>query len=373
MKYIHELKNWPRFTWNNDRLTLQLSTTRHAQGRLLGHMEGLGFQLRAEAVLQSLTEEVIKSSEIEGEHLDRRQVRSSVARHLGMDIGGLITADRNVEGVVEMMLDATQNFKEPLTRQRLFAWHNSLFPIGYSGMSKILVGAWRNDKNGPMQVVSGAIGRERVHYQAPAALKLSEEMKRFLKWFKEEDGIDGVLKAGLAHLWFVTIHPFDDGNGRIARAITDMALAQSENSPQRFYSLSTQISLERTAYYDILESTQKGGLDVTLWLEWFLGCLHRALKGTEKTLSIVLKKSHFWEVYDISSFSERQKKVINRLFDGFDGKLTSSKWAAMGKCSQDTANRDIDDLLKRGILVKSAESGRSTSYSLAAIHSDQKI
>ncbi|OYZ19632.1 MAG: cell filamentation protein Fic [Bdellovibrio sp. 28-41-41] len=368
MKYIHELKNWPKFTWDNDRLTLPLSTTRHAQGRLLGHMEGLGFQLRAEAVLQSLTEEVIKSSEIEGEHLDRGQVRSSVARRLGMNIAGLVTADRNVEGVVEMMLDATQNFKEPLTRQRLFAWHNSLFPTGHSGMSKIRAGAWRNDKNGPMQVVSGPIGREHVHYQAPAAAKLSEDMKLFLKWFRDENSIDGVLKAGLAHLWFVTIHPFDDGNGRIARAIADMALAQSENSPQRFYSLSKQISLERTAYYDILESTQKGGLDVTQWLEWFLGCLHRALQGSEKTLSTVLQKSRFWEVYGIASFNERQKKVINRLFEGFDGKLTSSKWAAMGKCSQDTANRDIDDLLKRGILKKSTEGGRSTSYSLAAIN-----
>lgn len=227
------------------------------------------------------------------------------------------------------------------------------------------MGAWRNDKTGPMQVVSGPIGRERVHYQAPSATKLSEEMKLFLKRFKEEKSIDGVLKAGLAHLWFVTLHPFDDGNGRIARALTDMALAQSENSPQRFYSLSTQISLERADYYDILESTQKGGLDVTLWLEWFFGCLHRALNGTEKTLSTVLKKSRFWENYDIASFNERQKKVINRLFEGFDGKLTSSKCAAMGKCSQDTANRDIDDLLNRGILVKSAEGGRSTSYSLA--------
>jgi Fic family protein len=318
-----------------------------------------------------LTEEVIKSSEIEGEYLDRKQVRSSVARRLGMDVGGLVAADRNVEGVVEMMLDATQNFKEPLTSARLFNWHAALFPTGRSGMSKIRVGQWRDDRQGPMQVVSGAIGKRRVHYEAPVAARLHKEMKAFLKWFRQELNVDSVLKAGLAHLWFVTVHPFEDGNGRIARAIADMGLAQSENSSQRFYSMSTQISLERNDYYDILESTQKGRLDVTDWLEWFFGCLSRAIQGTEKTLASVLKKSRFWEAHGIEPFNERQRKVINRLLEGFEGKLTSSKWAALGKCSQDTASRDIDDLLQRGILVRSAAGGRSTSYSLSIYEAEQ--
>src|SRR5665213_1699738 len=294
-EYIHELKDWPKFHWSHGRLAARLAAVRHHQGRLIGRMEGLGFQLRAEAVLQSLTEEVLKSSEIEGEVLDREQVRSSIARRLGMDIGALIPVDRDIEGVVEMMLDATQSYAAPLTKERLFGWHAALFPTGRSGMSKIRVGAWRNDKSGPMQVVSGPIGRERVHYEAPLAEKVDREMRAFLAWFNGKDAIDPVLGAAIAHLWFVTIHPFEDGNGRIARAIADMALARSEQSPRRFYSMSAQIRLERSDYYQILEQTQKGTLDVTAWMQWFLGCLDRAFDGAEATLSGVLRKARFWE------------------------------------------------------------------------------
>ncbi|MBI2606886.1 MAG: Fic family protein [Deltaproteobacteria bacterium] len=365
MKYIHELKNWPEFHWSQERLADRLATVRHRQGRLIGRMEGLGFNLRAEAVLQTLTEEVLKSSEIEGERLDREQVRSSLARRLGLDVGGLTAADRNVEGVVEMMLDATQKFDAPLTSERLFSWHASLFPTGRSGMSKIRVGKWRDDSDGPMQVVSGPIGKTRVHFQAPEAVRLNREMRAFLEWLNGKKPVDAVLKAGVAHLWFATIHPFEDGNGRIARAIADMALARSESSPQRFYSMSAQIRLERNAYYDILESTQKGDLDITEWLEWFLNCLGRAFQGAETILASVLKKAHFWEAHGVEQFNSRQRKVLNRLLDGFDGKLTSAKWAAICKCSQDTASRDIDDLVKRGILTRNPAGGRSTSYSLA--------
>lgn len=362
--YIHELKEWPKFRWSEEKLASQLAAVRHHQGRLIGRMEGLGFQLKAEAVLRTLTEEVLKSSEIEGEVLDKDQVRSSIARRLGMDIGALTPADRDVEGVVEMMLDATQNYDAPLTAERLFDWHAALFPTGRSGMRRITVGAWRDDKTGDMQVVSGPLGRERVHYKAPAAKGLNREMQAFLKWFNGETTSDPVVKAAIAHLWFVTIHPFDDGNGRIARAIADMALARSEQSAQRFYSMSAQIRAERKAYCEILEKTQKGSLDVTPWLQWFLGCLDRAFDGAEDILASVLKKARFWEKHANVSFNARQRTIINRLFNGFEGKLTSSKWAKLAKCSQDTALRDIDDLLKRGILVKDAGGGRSTSYSL---------
>ena len=340
---------------------------RHRQGRLIGRMEGLGFQLRAEAVLHTLTEDVLKSSEIEGEKLDRDQVRSSIARRLGIDIGGLTPADRNVEGVVEMMLDATQNYDKPLTAQRLFDWHAALFPTGRSGMSKIRVGAWRDDKTGPMQVVSGAIGKESVHYEAPVADRLRDEMKKFLDWFEKDSSTDLVLKAGVAHLWFVTIHPFDDGNGRIARAIADMVLARSERSPQRFYSMSAQIRQERKAYYEILEATQKGDLDITVWLEWFLDCLGRAFDRAETILATVLNKARFWERFEKVEFNERQRNMVNRLLNGFEGKLTSSKWAKLAKCSQDTALRDIEDLIRKKVLVKDAAGGRSTSYSLAKV------
>lgn len=364
MSFIYALPDWPRFTWRADRLADLLASVRHQQGRLLGRMESLGFTIRAEAVLRTLTEDVLKSSEIEGEILDRSQVRSSVARRLGMDIAGLIPADRDVDGVVEMMLDATQNFAEPLTADRLFAWHSALFPAGRSGMQKITVGSWRLDETGPMQVVSGPIGREWVHYEAPAAHLLDNEMSELLSWFARGQETDGVLKAGIAHLWFVTVHPFDDGNGRIARAISDLTLARLEGSPQRFYSMSTQIRAERDDYYSILERTQKGSLDVTAWLEWFLGCLGRAIQGAEITLAEVLKKARFWSDYPESGFNDRQRQMLNRLIDGFHGKLTSSKWAQICKCSSDTALRDIDDLLLRTILTRDAAGGRSTSYSL---------
>jgi Fic family protein len=327
-------------------------------------MQALGFRLQEEAVLTTLTEDVLKSSEIEGEILDRDQVRSSIARRLGMDIGALPPADRNVEGVVEMMLDATQNFKSELTEERLFGWHASLFPTGRSGMSKIIVGAWRDDRSGPMRVVSGPLGQEKVHYEAPAAGRLDAEMKSFLEWFNAEDNTDPIIKAALAHLWFVTIHPFADGNGRIARAIADLSLARSEDSSQRFYSMSAQIRLERKAYYDMLEATQKGELDITPWLEWFLGCLDRAFDGAEQTLAAVFHKANFWKKHAAAKINERQRDVLNRLLDGFEGKLTSSKWALIEKCSPDTALRDIQDLVDQGILAKDEGGGRSTSYSL---------
>jgi len=363
--YIHELPDWPKFQWDQTTLAEKLAAVRHRQGRLIGRMEGLGFPLPSEAVLQTLTQEVLKSSEIEGEILDQDQVRSSIARRLGIDIGGLTPADRHVEGLVEMMLDATQKYKDPLTHERLFAWHAAMFPTGRSGMSKITAGAWRDDKSGPMQVVSGPIGRERVHYQAPAAPRLEAEMESFLEWFYGETAIDPVLKAALAHLWFVTIHPFDDGNGRIARAIADMSLTRSEDSPQRFYSMSAQIRAERNAYYDILEKTQKqDALNVTPWLEWFLSCLNRAFDGAERTLATVLKKAEFWKQHAATAFNNRQRDIVNRLLDGFEGKLTSSKYATIEKTSPDTALRDISDLIERGILAKDG-GGRSTSYSLA--------
>jgi Fic family protein len=365
IEYIHELPNWPRFQWGERGLAKQLAAVRHRQGRLIGRMQELGFALREEAVLRTLTEDVLKSSEIEGEILDKEQVRSSIARRLGMDAAALPSADRNVEGVVEMMLDATQKYEEALTRDRLFAWHASLFPTGRSGMRKIVVGAWREEKSGPMQVVSGPHGRERIHYEAPTAGRLDAEMQTFLDWFNGEDDSDLVLKAALAHLWFVTIHPFEDGNGRVARAIADMSLARSEESSQRFYSMSAQIQLERNAYYDILESTQKDDLDITPWMEWFLGCLDRAIAGAEKTLAIVFKKADFWKKHSAASLNDRQRDIIDRLLDGFDGKLTSSKWAIIEKCSPDTALRDIADLIERGLLKKDEGGGRSTSYSLA--------
>jgi Fic family protein len=363
--YTHELKDWPRFHWSTEKLAEPLASVRHQQGRLIGHMEALGFNLQQEAVLQTLTADVLKSSEIEGEKLDAEQVRSSLARRLGLDIGALKPADRNVEGVVEMMLDATRHYNQPLSVDRLFAWHASLFPTGRSGMSKIRVGAWRDDSTGPMQVVSGPMGKEHVHFEAPKADRVAGEMGSFLDWFEGNDPIDPVLKAGLAHLWFVTIHPFDDGNGRIARAITDMALARSENSPQRFYSMSAQIRQERKAHYDILEATQKGTMDVTPWMEWFLGCLGRAIDGAQLSLSAVLGKARFWERIKGVQMNDRQRLVINRLLDGFEGKLTTSKYAKLAKCSQDTAHRDILALVEHGVLVRNPEGGRSTSYSLA--------
>ncbi len=362
--YIWERKGWPDFTWQTDRIVAKLATVRHAQGRLLGRMEGLGFRLKQEAQLHTLTQDVIKSSEIEGERLDADQVRSSIARRLGMDIAGLVPADRNVEGVVEMMLDATQNFHKPLTAKRLLGWHASLFPTGRSGMARIKVGSWRDDAEGPMRVVSGPMGRERVHYQAPPAERIVAEMKAFLKWFNAEAELDPVLKSGLAHFWFVTIHPFEDGNGRIARAIADLALARSEESSQRFYSMSSRIRHERKAYYDVLEQSQQGALDVTRWYEWFLRCLERALADSDTALSSVMHKAKFWKRFAQAGLSARQIKALNRMLDGFEGKMTSSKWAKLAKCSQDTAHRDMQDLVDKGALKRSPAGGRSTSYDL---------
>ena len=365
--YIHEHRGWPEFGWDQARIAERLADITYRQGRLIGRMEALGFPLRAEAVLNTLTEDVLKSSEIEGERLDREQVRSSIARRLGLDIGGQAPADRNVEGVVEMMLDATQHYAEPLTRRRLFAWHAALFPTGHSGMSKIRIGAWRKDASGPMQVVSGPIGRERVHYQAPAARRVSGEMKKLIDWLEKDRSTNFVLKAAVAHLWFVTIHPFDDGNGRIARAIADMLLARSEETSQRFYSMSAQIRKERKTYYEILEATQKGELDITRWMEWFLNCLGRAIDNAETVLGTVLSKARLWESFAKVEFNKRQREMVERQLHGFEGKLTSSKWAKLAKCSQDTASRDIEDLIRKKVLVKDAAGGRSTSYSLVKV------
>ena len=365
--YIHELPEWPSFHWDDRRIAATLAAARHAQGRVVGQMEALGFRVREEAVLGTLTEDVLKSSEIEGEKLDADQVRSSIARRLGIDVGGLQPADRHVEGVVEMMLDATQRYGQPLTAERLFGWHASLFPGGRSGMHRITIGAWRDDRTAPMQVVSGPVGRERVHFEAPAAARLDEEMRRFLEWFNGDTSTEPVLKAALAHLWFVTIHPFDDGNGRIARAIADLSLARSEGSSQRFYSMSAQIRDERGAYYRVLEETQRSTMDVTVWMEWFLACLTRAIAGAQAALSTVIEKARHWERLRDVPLNARQRLVINKLFEGFEGKLTTSKWAALTKSSPDTALRDIQQLVERGVLVRNAAGGRSTSYSLAPV------
>ena len=363
-RYIHERPDWPEFTWDRDAIAAPLADVRHRQGRLLGRMERLGFQLQQEAELETLTLDVMKTSEIEGENLNPQQVRSSVARRLGMDIAGAVPADRNAEGVVQMMMDATQNYREPLSKDRLLRWHAALFPTGHSGIQKITVGAWRDDAKGPMQIVSGPMGREAVHYEAPPANKVDAEMTKFIAWANREEGMDPVLKSAIAHLWFVTIHPFDDGNGRIARAIADWVLARAENSGERFYSMSAQIRHERNDYYSILEYTQTGSLDITTWLQWFIGCLGRALDGTETTLAFVLRKARFWDRYARVPLNGRQRLMLNQLLDGFEGKLTSSTWAKIAKCSQDTASRDIQELIEAGILVKEAAGGRSTSYSL---------
>ncbi|MDO8805145.1 MAG: Fic family protein [Elusimicrobiota bacterium] len=363
-KYIYQQANWPQFYWDNEVIAAPLAAVRHRQGLLLGHMESLGLLQRNEAILQTLSLDVIKSSEIEGELLDAAKVRSSIARRLGMDIAGLVPADRRVDGVVEMSLEATQNFAAPLTTERLFNWHSLLFPAGTSGTDKLKIGTWRDDSKGPMQVVSGAIGREHVHYEAPPAERVPAEMTSFLEWTNQTGGIDPVLRAAVAHLWFVTIHPFDDGNGRIARAIADWALARSENTSRRFYSMSAQIRKERKLYYDLLEKTQKGSLDITDWAQWFLACLDRAIEGTEISLSDVFRKERFWKTYSAISFNERQRLMLNMQLDGFKGKLTSTKWAMLAKCSQDTAQRDIHALINNGVMLKDPGGGRSTRYSL---------
>ncbi len=362
--YIHQKHNWPNFTWISEEFVSLLSEARNLQGRLIGKMESLGFELQDEALLETLTLDVLKSAEIEGELLNPEQVRSSIAQRLGMEFAGTITSDRNVDGMVDMMIDATRNCFNPLTKERLFDWHAALFPMGRSGIFKITVADWRKDSSGKMQVVSGYAGREKVHFQAPDADIVEMEMKRFLQWFNEENKIDLVIKAAIAHLWFVTIHPFQDGNGRITRALTDMLLAHSDKSTQRFYSMSAQIRIERKEYYDILEKTQKGDLDITEWLKWFLSCLINSLNATEKILTRVFIKADFWNKHSKTIINERQKKVLNKLLDDFEGKLTSMKWAKIAKCSKDSAIRDINDLISKDILQKEIAGGRSTNYVL---------
>ena len=370
--YIWRRKDWPEWRYDLAALNAPLAAIRHGQGLLLGRMQALGFKLRDEAWLQTLTQDVVKTSAIEGEDLDAEEVRSSIARRLGMDIGALAPADRNVDGIVEVMLDATQQFAKPLTAKRLFGWHGALFPTGRSGLRPIPVAAWRDDADGPMQVISGAFGREKVHYEAPPAAKVAQEMKQFMAWFNADQGLeplplDPVLKAALAHLWFVTLHPFDDGNGRIARAIGDMVLARADATHQRFYSLSAQMQKERKGYYAILEQTQKGGMDITPWLQWFLSCMERALGGAETTLEAVLVKARFWERFSTAAMNPRQTALVNRLLDGFEGKMTTSKWAKIAKCSQDTAYRDILALVEMGALAKAEGGGRSTGYEIASL------
>ena len=361
MRYIYNEPNWPSFTWDKVRVLESLSKTKYAQGLLLGKARALGFGYQEEATLNTIIEDVIKSSEIEGEILNKEQVRSSIAKRLGINTAGSIYVERNVEGVVEMMLDATQNHDKIFTIDRLFSWQAAIFPTGFSGMHKIIAGNFRDDAKGAMQVISGAVGREKVHYEAPPASAVLKEIADFIHFLNKEPEIDGLLVAAIAHLWFVTIHPFEDGNGRIARALTDMLLAKAEKSSQRFYSMSAQIKLERKQYYDILEVTQKGSLDITNWLIWFLECLYSAINNSENTLKRVFSKAVFWQTHENTSLNERQKKILNMLLDGFKGNLTSSKWATICKCSQDSANRDITDLLIKNILLKVGD-GRSTHY-----------
>ena len=359
--YIHERKNWTNFRWKSDKIEPLLGRVRYLQGKLLGQMGSLGFPLQEEAMLTTLTLDVLKSSEIEGEMLNKDQVRSSLARRLGIASSGLVDSSRHVEGVVEMMLDATQRYHAPLTDQRLFGWHAALFPTGHNQLYKIEVAKYRT---GEMQVVSGPMGRETVHYEAPKPHLVTEEMSRFLEWFNGEMTTDPVIKAAIAHLWFVTIHPFDDGNGRIARAIADMALTRSDGSPQRFYSMSNQILAERKKYYSALERVQHDDSDITSWLEWFLACLERALLNNDEELKAVLTKAKFWDTHRETLLNDRQRLMLNRLLDGFEGKLTSSKWAKIAKTSSDTALRDIQDLIGKGILRRDSAGGRSTGYEL---------
>lgn len=367
-RFIHELDGWPGFEWDSNKFLHLLTESRNLQGRLLGKMETLGFDLQSEASLHTLTLEVLKSSEIEGEMLSQPEVRSSLARKLGLEIENPVRNTRNVDGVVEMALDATQNSTKPLTKDRLFNWHSALFPTGRSGMYKIKVGDFRDDSTGPMQVVSGPLGKERVHFQAPDATLLESEVQHYLNWFNADNEFDLVLKAAIAHLWFVTIHPFDDGNGRITRALTEILLSKSDRTSQRFYSMSSQIRLDRKEYYNILEQTQKGDLDITEWISWFLNCLIKSLQATESTLERVLLKANFWRNYAEVSFNSRQHKILNKLLEGFEGKLTSSKWAKINKCSKDSAVRDINDLISKNVLEKESAGGRSTNYVLSTFN-----
>lgn len=363
-KFIYEIPSWPQFYWDSDQVLYALSEVRHKQGKLHGLMSVLGFNLKNEALLQTLTLDVLKSTEIEGELLNPDQVRSSIARKLGIEIDNLISSNRNVDGIVEVMLDATQNFNKKLSKERICNWHSALFPTRRSGLFKIVVGNWRTDKRGPMQVVSGASGREKVHYQAPPSKRVEMEMKEFILWFNKKAEIDSLLKAAIAHLWFITIHPFEDGNGRIARAIADMQLSRSDNDSYRFYSVSAQLRIQRNKYYAILEKTQKGNLDITDWLLWFIECVNDALDATSKLMQKVVKKTQFWERNHSIIINERQRIIINKLFDGFEGNLSSSKYAKITKCSSDTALRDINDLIDKKILLKENTGGRSTCYVL---------
>lgn len=363
--WIHEHQNWPNFTWDAESLASKLADIRHRQGRLLGRMESLGFELKREATLGTLTNDVVKSSAIEGENLNPEEVRSSIARRLGIDIAGLVPASRDVEGIVEMMLDATQQYSKPLTKDRLFDWHAALFPTGRSGLHKITVGGWRTVEAGPMQVVSGPIGKEKVHFEAPTAARLEKEMKAFLAWLATEATTDPVIKAGIAHLWFVTIHAFEDGNGRIARAIGDMVLARADGTADRFYSLSSQIEAERKQYYHQLEAQQRSTPNITDWLSWFLDCLGRAISNAEDTLGNVLFKAQLWDVINQKPVNDRQRLIINRMLeDDFEGFMSTSKYAKLAKCSNDTALRDIQELKEREIFIQNSGGGRSTSYRL---------
>lgn len=362
--YIHQHQNWPNFTWDHDQIATLLAECKFQQGKLLGKMQNLGFKIQEEALLQTLTTDIIKSSEIEGEILELEQVRSSLARHLGIALAHSVASNRNVDSIVEMILDATRHYDSELNEERLCAWQASLFPTGRSGLHIIATGMWRYNNEHPMQVISGHYGREKIHFQAPAAEIVPAEMARFLNWFNNSDSVDPLIRAGIAHIWFLTIHPFEDGNGRIARALTDMLLARSEKQSLRFYSMSAEIRLQRNAYYEILEKTQKGSCNITNWLMWFLRCFLAAIKNSESLLERVLNKAHFWEMHLHHAFNERQRDMLNRLFDGFIGTLTSSKWAKMQKCSQDTASRDINDLIQKSVLIKDVKSGRSTNYLL---------
>lgn len=360
-KYIYDYEEWPNFTWDEKEIQVILGKVRHLQGKIFGQMRALGFSIKQEAQLSTLTLDVLKSSEIEGEMLNPEQVRSSIARRLGLAYAGMVHVDRHVEGVVDMMMDASQRYNEPLNHERLFGWHAALFPTGWSGMHRINAGRYRE---GEMQVVSGLMGKEIVHYQAPSPKRVKQEMDQFSEWFNQENKIDGVLKAAVAHFWFIIIHPFDDGNGRIARAISDMMLARSEDSSQRFYSLSNQILAEKKGYYEILQEVQHSNGDITKWLVWFLNCLYRALVATEETTKKVLIKTEFWDKHKNTALNSRQRLMLNKLLDGIDGKLKTSKWAKMAKCSTDTALRDIKDLIEKGILKQEEQGGRSTNYEL---------
>lgn len=364
LRYIWQRPDWPQWRYELQRLVPLLSAIHREVGVLEGRMEEAGFETRRTSQLNALCDEVLKSNEIEGEQLDKASVRSSVARRLGVDAGALPVPDRYVDGVVAMILDATAHDMNPLTAERLMSWQSALFPAGYSGIVKITTGEWRDDHEGPMQVVSGPIERRKVHFEAPPASRLMHEVEQFLRWFNLRGEADPLIRAGIAHLWFITLHPFDDGNGRVARAIGDMALSQAEQSPIRYYSLSAQIQRERDDYYTELERTQKGDLEVTAWLEWFLGCLLRAVRSANKEVSFALDKARYWRQWTSLSLNDRQIRLMNRLLDGFEGKLTTTKWAAIAKCSHDTALRDIQELMAWGILIRSASGGRSTSYEL---------